>query len=85
MKTLSVMCSSLKKVIFTIISEELIKNMLEKMRVYRLVLFMHIHWKQILSMKFNIHITVESGNIARPLTLRIAPVNEHYTTTWLLA
>ena len=25
--------------------------------------------------------TVESRNIARPLTLRIAPVNEHYTTT----
>ena len=25
--------------------------------------------------------TVESGIIARPLTLCIAPVNEHYTTT----
>ena len=25
--------------------------------------------------------TVESGNIARPLTLRKAPLNEHYTTT----
>ena len=52
-----------RKVIFTFISEESTRNMLEKMRVYRLVLFMHIYRKQNLPMKFNIHILLNLKTI----------------------